>query len=71
MVIREFFYETAYYWVPLIALYTGMSLEEISQLHCADIIKDNEIIRFDINYRSPHEGVDKKRMKTKNAACIV
>lgn len=28
---------SAYYWVPLIGLYTGMRLEEICQLYCIDI----------------------------------
>jgi integrase len=32
----------AYFWIPLIALFTGMRLEEIAQLFCADIYQDKE-----------------------------
>lgn len=31
------FNNPAYYWCPLISLYTGMRLEEVAQLHCEDI----------------------------------
>lgn len=43
------------YWIPLIALYQGMRLEEICQLHLIDIIELEGIPCFDIS-----EGEGKK-----------
>ncbi len=37
------------YWTPLIALYSGARLEEISQLHLEDIRKEQGVWIFDIN----------------------
>ena len=61
----------AYYWVPLIGLYTGMRLEEICQLHCEDICQDSEgIWIFDIKETS-EDGLTDKILKNKNARRFV
>ena len=39
----------AYYWIPLIALYTGARMGEIIQLKPSDLKQDNNIWYFDIN----------------------
>lgn len=54
------------YWVPLLGLYTGMRLEEICQLHTADIIIHDEIACISIN----DENGDKK-LKTPAAKRII
>lgn len=60
------------YWIPLIAAYTGARLEEIAQLHLADLKSDSEtgILCFDIT-----EEVDEKDgaatiKNLKNAASV-
>lgn len=45
------------YWAPLIALFTGMRLEEIVQLHIADIRQDEGVWCFDINDREDGKHV--------------
>lgn len=60
------FKNPAYYWVPLIGLYTGMRLEEICQLHTQDIYQEDEIWIIDINLDS-HDGVNDKILKSKNS----
>lgn len=37
------------YWIPLIALYQGMRLDEICQLHLEDILDAEGLLCFDIN----------------------
>ena len=37
------------FWAPLIALYSGMRLEEICQLHLSDIVKVDGVLCFSIN----------------------
>ena len=37
------------FWTPLIALYSGMRLEEICQLHLSDIVKEDGVLCFSIN----------------------
>ncbi len=46
-----------HFFVPLIAAYTGMRIEEICQLHCADVKKLHGIWMFDIN------RLDNKKLK--------
>lgn len=41
------------YWVPIIAYYTGLRLEEICQLHIEDIKPDGYYYYFDINGKPP------------------
>lgn len=53
------------YWIPLIALYQGMRLEEICQLHLTDIIEQEDIPCFNIS-----EGGDKK-VKTLSSRRII
>lgn len=58
----------AYYWIPLISLFTGMRLEEIAQLHCADIKKlKAELWVIDINEEGEDENGFLKTLKNKNA----
>ena len=56
----------AYYWCPLISLYTGMRLEEIAQLHCEDIYIEDKHYIFDIKTES-NDGLSDKILKTVNA----
>ena len=67
------FKSPSYYWIPLIALYTGMRLEEISQLHCADIYESSNkgIWIIDINATGLDEEGRPKLLKNKNARRIV
>ena len=44
------------FWVPLIALYSGMRLEEICQLHLSDIVKMDGVLCFSINEESGGSG---------------
>lgn len=48
-----------YYWIPRIALYTGLRVNEIAQLHLSDIRKEEGIYIFDINDDAPD-----KKLKT-------
>lgn len=63
----------AYFWVPLIALFTGMRLEEIAQLHCADLyqVEGSDIWVIDINDRGIDEKGFSKTLKNKNARRLV
>ena len=58
-------YRDGFYWVPLIALFSGMRLNEICQLTTADIITKDEVICFSINDKNG------KRVKTANAIRII
>lgn len=49
------------YWLPLIALYSGLRQEEIAQLHLEDIRRVDGYLVFDINGRSP------RKLKNRNA----
>lgn len=61
------FSDPAYYWVPLIGLYSGMRLEEICQLHCEDVYQDTDgTWIFDIRTESK-DGLNDKNLKNKNA----
>ena len=61
----------SYFWIPLIALYSGMRLEEISQLHCADVYESDSIWVFDINERGVDEQGLEKTVKNTNATRLV
>lgn len=37
------------FWLPLLALYTGCRLEELSQLHCDDVRQEVDVWVLDIN----------------------
>ena len=62
------FKSSGYYWIPVIALYTGMRLEEIAQLHISDIYEKDGVWVIDINTRTDASGGDTKNLKTKSAA---
>lgn len=64
------FINPAYYWVPLISLYTGMRLEEICQLHTEDIYQDGDIWTINISENSS-DGLQDKGLKTKNATRLI
>lgn len=70
---RKEFKSPSYYWIPLIALFTGMRLEEIAQLHCADIYESQTkgIWVIDINSNGLDELGRPKLLKNKNARRIV
>lgn len=53
-------YRDGYYWIPLVALYSGLRLGEIVQLGTADIKQDGDVTYFDVSLA---EG-DEKHLKT-------
>lgn len=53
----------AYYWVPLIGLYTGARIEEICQMQSADIKQEDGIYYFDIR-----EDVDSDESSVKTSS---
>lgn len=55
-----------YYWLPLIALYSGARIEEICQLHLADIRAESGVWVFDIN----GDG-DVKKLKTASSKRLI
>ena len=61
----------AYYWCPLISIYSGMRLEEISQLSVDDVYFVDGIWGFDVNTNPSRDGRNDKQVKNKNAVRIV
>lgn len=55
-----------YFWLPLIALYTGARIQEICQLELTDIYEVDGILVFDINDESPS-----KKLKNTNSKRII
>jgi integrase len=53
------------FWLPLIAVYSGMRQEEICQLHTTDIRLEGDIWVFDVNDQPP------KQLKNSNAVRLV
>jgi integrase len=53
------------YWIPLIAVYTGMRVNEISQLYCCDVVVNDDIAWLDINgwYKGNYYRVSKSNDK--------
>jgi len=45
----------AYYYIPVIALYSGMRLEEIAQLETSDVKYHNGVLVFDVNRDNEHQ----------------
>ncbi len=43
------------FWLPLVAVFSGLRLEEICQLHADDIRTSESIVYFDINARPPRK----------------
>jgi integrase len=52
-----------YYWLPLIALYSGARIQEICQLALKDVYESDGVLVFDINDES--EGKRLKNIKSK------
>ena len=64
----------AYFWIPLIGFYTGMRLEEIAQLHCADVFEApgaGGVWVFSINEVGEDEQGFGKTVKNINAVRLV
>ena len=66
----------AYFWCPLIALYTGMRLEEIAQLHIADVYEhrdENGLTMWviDIREESSSGQTTDKKLKNRNEKRII
>gem|GEM_PF-1185344 len=55
-----------YFWLPLIALYTGARIQEICQLELTDIYEVDGVLVFDINDESPS-----KKLKNTNSNRII
>jgi integrase len=53
------------FWLPLIAVFSGMRQEEICQLHLEDLRKERDIWVFDVNDRPP------RQLKNRNAVRLV
>ena len=60
MIIKD-----ARFWLPLIALFTGMRLEEIAQLRCTDIRHVEGVWVFDVNMS------DGNRLKNQNSQRLI
>jgi integrase len=56
-----------YFWVPLIALFTGARLNEIGQMRSDEIIDFHGILHFDITETGNIEDGEEKKLKTENA----
>lgn len=65
--------ESGRYWVPLIALFTGMRLNEICQLDTADIdkIEGVDVIHVREESETAEPGENNKRLKTEASRRIV
>jgi integrase len=59
--------QRAHYWVPLIALHSGMRISEIVQLAIEDVREIEGVLLFDLKL----EGKHKKKLKTKSAKRLV
>lgn len=68
---RKKYKNAAFYWAPIISLYTGMRLEEICQLYCDDVYLVDGVYVIDVNDKPAKNGIRDKRVKTKNAKRII
>lgn len=51
---KFYHYRPHYYWLPLLALYTGGRINELAQLYLADVIEESEIGAYvDFNLEGP------------------
>ena len=55
--------ESHKYWVPLIALYTGMRMQEILQLYVVDVYQTRDIWVFDINQNHSDQKLKNQQSK--------
>ena len=53
--IKDTFTYSYQFWVPIVALFTGMRIEEICQLHLEDINKVNNVYVFDLFNKDDRE----------------
>lgn len=60
---RKHIYHSTRYWLPLIALYTGMRLNEICQLYCDDVKYDSRIWYFQLTDERPDQHLKNKQSK--------
>lgn len=70
--VNALYKEPFQYWIPLIAAFTGARLEEISQLHLADLKRDTEtqIWCFDITEDVDEDAGATTEKKLKNNASV-
>ncbi|MDR1084950.1 MAG: site-specific integrase [Deltaproteobacteria bacterium] len=61
----------AYFWLPLIGLFTGMRLEEIAQLHIGDIYMEDNIWIIDINEKNNDSQENIKSVKTSSSIRLI
>ncbi len=61
--------ETHHKWGTLVAMYLGARLNEVAQLHLADIVERDGIWCFDIN--TSEKATTKKRLKNRQSARVV
>lgn len=61
------------FWIPLIALYTGMRLEEVAQIYCEDVYptQSSQTWVFDVNNKSKGGQPTDKKVKTKSAIRLI
>lgn len=62
--------QKARFWVPLVALYTGLRMQEVLQLEKSDIRQDGDIHYISVNDIVSGEAAEaghKKRLKTRNS----
>ncbi|MDN7880513.1 site-specific integrase [Burkholderia aenigmatica] len=45
---KEFMFKPDYYWLPFLALFTGARIEELASLKISQIIRDGNLVYFDI-----------------------
>jgi integrase len=60
MIIKD-----SHFWLPLIALFTGMRIEEIAQLRCRDIKQVDDVWVIDVN------AADGNRLKNQNSQRLI
>ena len=60
---RKNIYNSPRYWIPLIALYTGMRLNEICQLYCDDVKYENRVWYFQLTDERPDQHLKNKQSK--------
>jgi integrase len=67
------FKHPSFFWAPLIAVYTGMRLEEVCQLSLEDIYESEQggAWIIDVNANQYLDGKERKLLKNKNAARII
>lgn len=67
------FKHPSFFWTPVVALFTGMRLEEICQLRCEDVYESETsgLFVIDVNARPSADGKVDKTLKNKNATRVI